>query len=74
MTKHATETHTLGEIINMTDARTDGWPVLDALGINYDGDHWPTRDSDLQRQVEVSWPEHVINPKFDGDATYCFVD
>lgn len=67
--KHKPEITTVGEIINGTPDRCDGWPALDALGLDYDA---LTR-ADMARRVQVTWPEHVLTPKYNGDASYSFV-
>lgn len=64
-----TEITTVREIIDQTPPRSDGWPGLDALGLDYD----TLTDADLARTVQVTWPEHVLTHRYNGDANYSFV-
>jgi len=50
---------------------SDDFLVSDALDI--EDEDW-NRDEHVGKWVLVSWPEHVINPRYNSDATYCEFD
>ena len=72
----------------MDDNLSDPWYVV--MGIEINGLHSLTRAEDCINAAEkeeayleihrddvviVSWPEHVITPRYNSDATYhCFSD
>ncbi len=82
--KHATEIVTLGEIVDAVDPDScDPWYVI--MGVEIPGLHSLTvaedgidaaakeqryLDTHADDKYHVSWPDHVITPKYDSDANY----
>jgi len=86
--KHAPETVTVNDIVGRSSRHTDT-PWFDLLAVEMPG-HDDAREAadydnaaDIEAawlrehaedKVEVSWPEHVIYPQYNGDANYRFAD
>ena len=79
--KHATEIVTLGEIVDAVDPDScDPWYVI--MGVEIPGLYSLIEISDLtvaeERYLDIHaddkyhvyWPDHVITPKYNGDANY----
>lgn len=82
--KHEPLTTTLSDCINRVDVRSDS-PWYDVMGVNIPGlreaiaaDELDTADAIEAEyitrhgsdQITVVWPEHVLTPRFNSDASY----
>ena len=62
--KHESIFIRVDDLINRIDSDSDDFTIEEALSLN-DGD-----EIQMNHWVGVSWPDHVVNPKFNGDADY----
>lgn len=81
MAKYRSERVTLSEIIRGIDESSDGewWDIvgIDIPGHNLDVDYEDANNREheyIQQHGDdvylVSWPDHVMNPRFNSDASY----
>lgn len=82
MSKHESEKVTLGEIIGAMDDETltEWWRVMGVDLPDYDPSTADLKEFIAKEALYldehrddlylVSWPDHVINPRFNSDASY----
>jgi hypothetical protein len=85
-TKHTPVAIEVSELFDRLFSGTDDFDIVDALDLDilrpgdadgecerYDAEVAAWLQTHRGQFVEVSWPEHVINPRFNSDATYAMV-